>query len=32
MKVIKEISILIITTIITLSSEQNIECEKKKAK
>jgi hypothetical protein len=30
MKVIKEISILIITTIITLSSEQNIECEKEK--
>ena len=27
MKVIKEISILIITTILTLSSEQNIACE-----
>lgn len=29
MKVIKEISILIITTILTLSSEQNIACESK---
>lgn len=28
MKVIKEISIIIITTIITLSNEQNSECEK----